>query len=77
MLGGTIVETGGVELAAELHTDGYDRIRASHPDAEAVNQEMVKGGGGGGGGNNNTYIVPRLALLVGRLEIVVDVLESG
>ena len=43
MLGGKIVETGGVELAAELHAHGYDRIRAAHPDAEAVNQEMLKG----------------------------------
>ncbi len=28
MLGGRIVETGGPELAAELHKQGYDRIRA-------------------------------------------------
>ena len=41
MLGGRIVETGGVELANELHTQGYDRIRASHPDAEADNQAML------------------------------------
>ena len=27
MLGGRIVETGGVELAEELHAQGYDRIR--------------------------------------------------
>ena len=31
MLGGRIVETGGVELADELHTHGYDRIRAAYP----------------------------------------------
>ena len=43
ILGGRIVETGGVELANELHKHGYDRIRAAHPEAEAVNQEMVKG----------------------------------
>jgi Fe-S cluster assembly ATP-binding protein len=35
MLGGRIVETGGPELAVELHKQGYDRIRASHPDAHA------------------------------------------
>lgn len=40
MLGGRIVETGGVDLAAELHQHGYDRIRAAHPDADAVNQAM-------------------------------------
>ncbi len=28
ILGGRIVETGGAELAAELHKEGYDRIRA-------------------------------------------------
>ncbi len=41
MLGGKIVETGGVELADELHRHGYDRIRNAYPEAEAVNQEMV------------------------------------
>ncbi|GAB5404613.1 MAG: Fe-S cluster assembly ATPase SufC [Aureliella sp.] len=41
MLGGRIVETGGVELAQELHASGYDRVRASHPDAERANQEML------------------------------------
>ena len=35
MLGGRIVETGGPELALELHKQGYDRIRAAHPDAAA------------------------------------------
>ncbi|QDS99410.1 Fe-S cluster assembly ATPase SufC [Adhaeretor mobilis] len=40
MLGGRIVETGGVELAKELYTDGYDRIRAAYPDAAAVGEEM-------------------------------------
>src|SRR5882672_4083690 len=33
MLGGRIVETGGPELAVELHKKGYDRIRATYPDA--------------------------------------------
>ncbi len=41
MLGGRIVETGGVELADELHRQGYDRIRKAYPDADAANQEMV------------------------------------
>ena len=41
MLGGRIVETGGKELAAELHDKGYDRIRGQYPDAEAANQEML------------------------------------
>src|SRR4030095_14001547 len=36
ILGGRIVETGGVELANELHTQGYDRIREMYPDAEAA-----------------------------------------
>jgi Fe-S cluster assembly ATP-binding protein len=40
MLGGRIVETGGVELAHELYTDGYDRIRAAYPEAAAVDAEM-------------------------------------
>src|SRR5436190_3324937 len=35
MLGGRIVETGGKELAEELHQSGYDRIRAAYPDAAA------------------------------------------
>jgi Fe-S cluster assembly ATP-binding protein len=29
------VETGGKELAAELHRDGYDRVRAAYPEALA------------------------------------------
>lgn len=32
ILGGKIVETGGPELAIELHKQGYDRIRAAHPE---------------------------------------------
>ena len=42
MLGGRIVETGGVDLANELHTSGYDRIRAANPEAEADNQAMLE-----------------------------------
>jgi Fe-S cluster assembly ATP-binding protein len=41
MLGGRIVETGGVELARELYTEGYDRIRAMHPEDAAVEKEMA------------------------------------
>lgn len=40
MLGGKIVETGGPELAQELHSKGYDRIRAQYPDAAAAEQAM-------------------------------------
>jgi len=42
MLGGRIVETGGIELAKELHSQGYDRIRAAHPEADADNQAMLE-----------------------------------
>ncbi len=42
MLGGKIVETGGVELAHELYTSGYDRIRAAYPDAAALEKEMAE-----------------------------------
>ena len=40
ILGGRIVESGGKELAAELHTQGYDRIRKAHPDADAANRTL-------------------------------------
>lgn len=43
MLGGRIVETGGPELAAELHKKGYDRIRQTYPEAAADEKAMVKG----------------------------------
>jgi Fe-S cluster assembly ATP-binding protein len=42
MLGGRIVETGGIELAHELHDRGYDRIRAAYPDEEARNRALVE-----------------------------------
>ncbi len=42
ILGGRIVETGGVELAKELHNDGYDRIRAAYPEAARLNREMAE-----------------------------------
>ena len=41
MLAGRIVETGGPELAIELHQAGYDRIRAAHPDAAADEAAMA------------------------------------
>jgi len=44
MLGGRIVETGGPELARELHKCGYDRLRADHPDAAALEREMMAAG---------------------------------
>lgn len=40
ILGGRIVETGGVELAHELHDQGYDRIRADYPEAAELNVQM-------------------------------------
>ncbi len=42
MLGGRIVESGGPELAAELHKRGYERIRATYPEAAAVERAMVE-----------------------------------
>jgi Fe-S cluster assembly ATP-binding protein len=40
MLGGRIVETGGPELAQELFSRGYDRIRQMYPDAAADNRAI-------------------------------------
>ncbi len=40
MLGGRIVESGGPELAQELHQRGYDRIRAEHPEAAEAERAM-------------------------------------
>jgi Fe-S cluster assembly ATP-binding protein len=40
MLGGRIVESGGPELAMELHKKGYDRIRAAYPEAAALDEAM-------------------------------------
>ena len=42
MLGGRIVETGGPELAAELHKKGYDRIRKAYPEAAAEEKAMTR-----------------------------------
>jgi Fe-S cluster assembly ATP-binding protein len=41
MLGGRIVETGGVELARELYTEGYDKVRERHPEDAAIEKEMT------------------------------------
>jgi len=41
MLGGRIVESGGAELAAELHEKGYDRIREAHPEAAEAESQMA------------------------------------
>ena len=40
MLGGRIVETGGPELATELHKKGYERIRQAYPEAAAEEEAM-------------------------------------
>jgi len=40
ILGGRIVETGGPELAVELHKQGYGRIRAAYPEAAAEEAAM-------------------------------------
>ncbi len=45
MLGGRIVETGGPELAVELHKKGYDRIRAAYPTAAADEAAMQRAPG--------------------------------
>lgn len=42
MLGGRIVETGGVELAHELHDQGYDRIRQAYPQDDARNRALAE-----------------------------------
>jgi Fe-S cluster assembly ATP-binding protein len=42
MLGGRIVETGGPELATELHKRGYDRIRKAYPEAAEEEKAMTE-----------------------------------
>jgi Fe-S cluster assembly ATP-binding protein len=42
MLGGRIVETGGPELAEQLHSHGYDTMRAKYPQAAAETEELQK-----------------------------------
>lgn len=41
MLGGRIVETGGADLARELHSTGYERIRKMYPEAEQANRALL------------------------------------
>lgn len=41
LLGGRIVESGGPDLAIELHKSGYDRIRAAYPEAAAEEKQMA------------------------------------
>jgi Fe-S cluster assembly ATP-binding protein len=41
MLGGRIVETGGPELATELHKQGYERIRLAYPEAADDERAMA------------------------------------
>ena len=40
MLDGRIVESGGPELATELHKKGYERIRAAYPEAAALEKAL-------------------------------------
>jgi Fe-S cluster assembly ATP-binding protein len=40
MLGGRVVESGGPELAQELHKRGYERIRSAYPEAAAAERAM-------------------------------------
>ncbi|MFO0912967.1 MAG: Fe-S cluster assembly ATPase SufC [Pirellulales bacterium] len=42
MLGGRIVETGGIELAEELHNRGYERIRQAYPEAAAATSALAE-----------------------------------
>lgn len=42
MLAGRIVETGGAELAHQVHEDGYGPVRDRHPDAAAEEQAAVQ-----------------------------------
>jgi len=42
MLGGRIVETGSIDLANELHSQGYDRIRRAYPEADEANRQMLE-----------------------------------
>jgi len=39
ILGGKIVESGGKELAEELHSQGYERIRKQYPEAAQANDQ--------------------------------------
>src|SRR5262245_32456041 len=41
LLGGRIVETGGWELAHEVHANGYHKIRQKYPEAAADEEKMA------------------------------------
>ena len=41
ILGGRIVETGGRDLAIELHRNGYDTVRAAHPEVALQEQALA------------------------------------
>jgi Fe-S cluster assembly ATP-binding protein len=41
LLGGRIVESGGWELAHEVHANGYAKIREKYPDAAAEEDKMT------------------------------------
>ena len=41
MLGGRLVETGGWELAHEMHQNGYAKLREKYPDAAAEGDKMA------------------------------------
>ena len=43
ILGGRIVETGGKDLAEELHSQGYERIRQQYPELAKVNDVTEEG----------------------------------
>lgn len=42
ILGGRIVESGGIDLANELYSHGYERIRSQYPQADADNEAMTE-----------------------------------
>jgi Fe-S cluster assembly ATP-binding protein len=70
MLGGLIVETGGPELALELHKQGYDRIRAAHPEipVEEESPALVPGEGRGERGDANRVERGPLTLTLSQRE---------
>ena len=53
LLGGRIVESGGSELAHDVHSNGYAKIREKYPEAAGEEEVMVAGSGGQGGDRRN------------------------
>ncbi len=45
MLGGQIVERGGVELAHEVHEKGYEQFRKKYPEAAAAGDRLAQAEG--------------------------------